>query len=102
MELRCRSSSINCLLSPASSGASSVVAYRNSMPGSRGQQSFALLRLAKNKPVAVLASRVMRSLPTWVLYRTLADLDDAIASGESDRSRCLNELHVRPLESVSV
>src|SRR5947208_3275383 len=61
---------------------------------------FALVRLAKNQPEAMLAARVVRDFPLRGHDRPLSDLHDAVTGGEADLGRRFNQLNVRPLEAV--
>jgi hypothetical protein len=63
---------------------------------------FALVRFPEHKPVAVLASAVVRHLPLGVDDWPLSNLYDAIARLESYVSSCLNKLDVSPLVAVVV
>ena len=63
---------------------------------------LALLGLSKDQPIAMLASRMMCRLPSWVDYWPFANLHDAVASRETDRNSGIDKLDVRPLIAVMV
>ena len=61
---------------------------------------FALVRLPKNQPKAMLTPGVVRVLPFRGNDRPLSDLDDAVTGREADLGCSLNQFNVCPLEAV--
>lgn len=63
---------------------------------------LAFLRLSEYKPITMLASAMVRILPSGVNDRSLAHLDDAVTGTEAHRACRLDKLKVGPLVPVMV
>src|SRR5260370_20585020 len=63
---------------------------------------FAFFRLSENDAVTMMPPGVVGLFPSWIGDRTLADVDDAIATREPNRNGSIYQFDVGPLKLVAM